>query len=198
VRPELSTNKKADAPTSASKQETISMMDHIHDLTDSQSPPHHEDSEYATVGCALLDPTGEALRKMTKIIGPADLFGLNDQIVFASCLAVAEAHGCVDIALVHEYLAESGKLAEIDGPMTLLRYMESVNHVAHAEYYARVVLKNSIRRQVIHCARELFVAAWEAHEPLDSLRQRAHVLAEMLESRMSALRSQDLNGEGLQ
>lgn len=174
------------------------MTEHIHELTDSQSPPHHEDSEYAAVGCALLDPTGEALRRMTKIIGPADLFGFNDQIVFASCLAVADAHGCVDIALVHDYLAESGKLAEIDGPMGLLRYMEAVNHIAHAEHYARVVLKNSIRRQVIHCARELFVAAWEAHEPLDSLRERAHVLAETLDTRMSALRAKDQEGEGLE
>ena len=176
------------------------MTDHIHELTDSQSPPNHEDSEYAAVGCALLDPTGEALRKMTKIIGPADLFGFNGQIVFASCQAVADAdaHGCVDIALVHDYLAESGKLAEIDGPMGLLRFMESVNHVAHAEFYARVVLKNSIRRQVIHQGRELFVAAWEAHEPLDSLRERAHVLAEMLDTRMSALRSQDQEREGLE
>ena len=174
------------------------MTDHIHELSDTQSPPHHEDSEYATVGCALLDPTGEALWKITKIIGPADLFGFNDQIVFASCLAVADAHGCVDIALVHDYLAESGKLAEIDGPMGLLRYLEAVNHVAHAESDARVVLKNSIRRQVIHCARELLVAAWEAHEPLDSLRERAHTLAETLESRMSALRSRDHETEGLQ
>ena len=174
------------------------MTDHLHELTDSQSPPHHEDSEYAAVGCALLDPTGEALRRMTKIIGPADLFGFSDQIVFASCLAVAEAHGCVDIALVHEYLAESGKLAEIDRPMGLLRYMEAVNHVVHAEHYARIVLKNSIRRQVIHQGRELFVAAWEAHEPLDSLRERAHVLAETLDTRMSALRSQDQEREGLE
>lgn len=174
------------------------MTDHTYELTDTQSPPHHEDSEYAAVGCALLDPTGEALRRMTKIIGPADLFGFNDQIVFASCLAVAEAHGCVDIALVHDYLAESGKLAEIDGPMGLLRYMEAVNHVAHAEFYARVVLKNSIRRQVANHARELFAEAWEAHKPLDTLCEHAHVLAETLDTRMSALRTQDRNGEGLQ
>jgi len=174
------------------------MADHIPELTDYQSPPHHEDSEYAAVGCALIDPTGEALRRMTKIIGPADLFGFNDQIVFASCLTVLDAHGCVDITLVHDYLAESGKLAEIDGPMGLLRYMEAVNHTAHAEFYARVVLKNSIRRQVSNQARELFSVAWEAHEPLDSLRERAHVLAETIDTRMSALRTQERNGEGLQ
>ena len=178
------------------------MTDHIHELTDSQSPPHHEDSEYAAVGCALLDPTGEALRKMTKIIGPADLFGFNGQIVFASCQAVADAdadaHGCVDIALVHDYLAESGKLAEIDGPMGLLRFMESVNHVAHAEFYARVVLKNSIRRQVANHARELFAVAWEAHEPLDTLCERAHVLTETLDNRMSALRPIDRERGGQQ
>ena len=174
------------------------MTDHIHELTDSQSPPHHEDSEFATVGCALLDPTGEALRKMTKIIGPKDLFGFNDQIVFASCLTFLDAHGCVDIALVHDYLAESGKLAEIDGPMGLLRYMEAVNHVAHAEFYAGVVLKNSIRRQVCNDARELFAVAWAAREPLTSLRERAHVLAETLDTRMSALRSKDQDQGGLQ
>jgi len=167
-------------------------------LIDSQSPPHHEDSEYAAVGCALLDPTGEALRRMTKIIGPADLFGFNDQIVFASCLTVLDAHGCVDITLVHDYLAESGKLAEIDGPMGLLRYMEAVNHVAHAEYYARNVLKNSIRRQVCNHTRELFSVAWEAHEPLDSLRERAHVLAKTIDTRMSALRSKDQERGGLE
>ena len=176
------------------------MTDHIHELTDSQSPPHHEDSEYAAVGCALLDPTGEALRKMTKIIGPADLFGFNGQIVFASCQAVADAdaHGCVDIALVHDYLAESGKLAEIDGPMGLLRFMESVNHVAHAEFYAGVVRKNSIRRDVCNHARELFAVAWEAHEPLDTLRERAHVLAETLDARMAALRPIDCERGGQQ
>jgi replicative DNA helicase len=135
---------------------------------------------------------------MTKIIGPADLFGFNDQIVFASCLAVAEAHGCVDVALVHDYLAESGKLAEIDGPMGLLRYMEAVNHTAHAEHYARVVLKNSIRRQVCNEARELFAVAWEAHEPLDTLRDRVHVLAETLDTRMSALRTKDQERGGLE
>ena len=174
------------------------MTDHTYELTDSQSPPHHEDSEYAAVGCALLDPTGEALRRMTKIIGPADLFGFNDQIVFASCLTVLDAHGCVDIALVHDYLAESGKLAEIDGPMGLLRYQEAVNHVAHAEFYARVVLKNSIRRQVANHARELFAVAWEAHEPLDTLCERAHVLTETLDNRMSALRPIDRERGGQQ
>lgn len=174
------------------------MTDHIDGLRDDQSPPHHEDSEYAAVGCALIDPTGEALRRMTKIIGPADLYGFNDQIVFASCLTVLEAHGCVDVTLVHDYLAESGKLAEIDGPMGLLKYMEAVNFVVHAEHYARIVLKNSIRRQVYHAARDLAIAAHEAHDPLDSLRERAHILAETLDSRMSALRTQGQEREGLQ
>ena len=164
----------------------------------SQCPPHHEDSEYAAVGCALLDPTGEALRKMTKIIVPADLFGTNDQIVFAACLAVAEAHGCVDVVLVHEHLCESGKLSEIDGATTLIHFMEAVNHVAHAEFYARVVLKNSIRRQVINQGRELIAAAQAAREPIVSLRERAHILAETLDTRMSALRSKDREQEGLQ
>lgn len=174
------------------------MTDHIYLLTDTQSPPHHEDSEFAAVGCALLDPTGETLRRMTKIIGPADLFGFNDQLVFASCLAVAEAHGCVDVVLVHEYLNETGKLAEIDGAMGLIRYMEAVNHVAHADHYARVVLKNSIRRQVCDQTRELFAVAREAHESLDALRQRAHALVETLDSRMAALRPQDREQGGLQ
>lgn len=174
------------------------MKDDNHELPVSQSPPHHEDSEFATIGCALIDPTGDALRRMTAIIQPNDLYGFNDQIVFSSCLAVLEAHGCVDVTLVHDYLAESGKLAEIDGPMGLLKYMEAVNHVAHAEFYARVVLKNSIRRQVCNHTRELFSVAWEAHEPLDSLRERAHVLAETLDTRMSALRPIDCERGGQQ
>lgn len=123
------------------------MTDHIHELTDAQCPPHHEDCELAAVGCAMLDPTGEALRKMTAIISADDLFHLVDRIIFTSCLAVANAHGVVDIALLHDYLLESGQLTEIDGPLTLIHFQEAVNHTAHAEYYARVVLKNSIRLQ---------------------------------------------------
>ena len=164
----------------------------------SQCPPHHEDSEYASVGCALLDPTGQALRRMTKIIGPADLYGSNDQIVFAACQTVADAYGCVDVALVHEHLCESGKLSHIDGATTLIHFMEAVNHVAHAEFYARVVLKNSIRRQVINQGRELICAAQAACEPLDSLCDRVLVLGELLTTRMSALRSQDRQEGGLQ
>ena len=200
MRPALRTNVNgSDGDTSrAAKKPNLAVTDHIHELIESQCPPHHEDSELASVGCALLDPTGQALKRMTKIIGPADLFGFNDQIVFASCLAVSEAHGCVDIVLVHDHLAEAGKLAEIDGPMTLLRYMEAVNHVVHAEYYARIVLKNSIRRQVINHGRELIAAAQAACEPLDSLRDRVQVLGEMLDTRMSALRSNDREQEGLQ
>ncbi len=174
------------------------MTDDIHELTDSQSPPHHEDSEYAAVGCALIDPTGDALRRMTKIIQPKDLFGFNDQTVFASCLAVAKSYGCVDVALVHEYLAESGKLAEIGGPMALAHYMDAVTLTAHAEFYAQVVLKNSIRREVCNQTRGLFAVAWEAHEPLDRLRERAHVLAETLDIRMSALRTIDRERGGQQ
>ena len=174
------------------------MTDHISYLDGSQCPPHHEDSEYAAVGCALLDPTGQALRRMTKIIGPADLYGTNDQIVFAACQAVADTCGCVDVALVHEHLCESGKLSEIDGATTLLHFEEAVNHVAHAEFYARVVLKNSIRRQVINHGRELISAAQAACEPLDSLYARVHVLGELLNTRMSALRSQDCEQGGLQ
>ncbi len=174
------------------------MTEDIHELTDSQSPPHHEDSEYAAVGCALIDPTGEALRKMTKIIGPTDLFGFNDQTVFASCQVVAESYGCVDAVLVHEYLAESGKLAEIGGPMALAHYMDAVTLTTHAEFYARVVLKNSIRRQVIHQARELIDAAQAACVPLKTLSEFAHFLTESLELRMSVLRSQDREQGGLQ
>lgn len=174
------------------------MAEHIYKLTDSQSPPHHEDSEYAAVGCALIDHTGDALRRMTKIIQPTDLFGFNEQTVFASCLAVAESYGCVDAVLVHEYLAESGKLAEIGGSMALAHYMDAVTLTAHAEFYARVVLKNSIRRQVIHQARELIDAAQAACAPLETLRECAHVLAKTLDIQMSALRTKDLEQGGLQ
>ncbi len=172
------------------------MSQRITIAVESQCPPHHEDCEFAAVGCAMLDPTGEALRKMTAIISPQDLFHVVDRIVFTSCLAVADAYGCVDIALLHDHLEEFGLLAEIDGPLTLLRYQEAVPHTAHAEYYARVVLKNSIRRQVIIQGRDLIDAAQAKRESLKSLRDRVQVLAEMLDSKMLALRPQDCGQEG--
>lgn len=162
----------------------------------SQCPPHHEDCESAAVGSAMLDPTGEALRKMTAIITPNDLFRHVDRIVFTACLEVANAYGVVDIALLHDYLVESGQLAEIDGPLTLLKYQEAVPNTAHAEYYARVTLKNSIRRQVIDESRELIDAAQAQRESLTSLRNRVQALGELLDKKMLGLRPQDCDHGG--
>lgn len=174
------------------------MTDHIDGLRDDQSPPHHEDSEYAAVGCALIDPTGEALRRMTTIIGPTDFFDGRAAIVYEACLTVADSLGRVDAVLVHEHLCESGRLSEIGGPMTLEWYRDAVAHTVHAEHYARIVAKNAIRRQVYHAARDLAIAAHEAHESLDTLRDRVRHLAEMVDTRMPLLRPIDRERGGLE
>lgn len=132
---------------------------------------------------------------MTAIITPDDLFRHVDRIVFTACLEVANTYGVVDIALLHDFLVESGQLAEIDGPLTLIHFQEAVPHSAHAEYYARVVLKNSLRRQVIDQCRELIDAAQAKREPLTSLRNRVQALAEMLDKKMLGLRPQDCDCE---
>jgi replicative DNA helicase len=134
---------------------------------------------------------------MATIIDANDFHDGRGRIVFEACRAVLDAHGVVDVVLVHEHLCETGLLSEIGGPLTLEWYCAAVAHAAHAEHYARVVAKNAIRRAVYHAARDLAIAAHEAHESIDALRDRAHAIVKLLDARTASLRPIDRERGGL-
>ncbi|HOC30322.1 MAG TPA: replicative DNA helicase [Treponemataceae bacterium] len=129
-------------------------------------PPHNLEAEQATLGALLLD--SEAIGTVIRYLRPDNFYSLQNQKIFSAIISLFNKGQRSDLITITEELRGSGLLDAAGGPGYVASLTDTVPTSANVEYYARVVLENSVRRALLNISYSIIA---EAHD--DSTESRA-------------------------
>ena len=129
-------------------------------------PPNNLEAEQATLGALLLD--SEAVGVVIRYLRPDDFYALQNQKIYQAILSLFNKGERADIITITEELRQTGLLDAAGGPGYIASLTDTVPTSANVEYYAKVVLENSIRRTLLVISNKIIA---EAHN--ESIESRA-------------------------
>ena len=120
---------------------------------DTRIPPQALDAEMAVLGSMLLDK--EALEDSLEILQPQHFYKEAHQVIFAAIKNMADRNQAVDIVTLVEELKRQKVLTKVGGEVYLAQLESKVSTAAHAKYYAEIVYKKFVVRDLITTATQL-------------------------------------------
>ena len=136
--------------------------------------PHSKDAEEAVLGSMFRNPL--ALADVVTFLKPRDLVHPPYRHVYAAMAALFERGDAVDYHTVADELQRLGTYAAVGGVLTLSELNVATPTSAHIVYYARIVANHALRRRFIDAAQHVAELAWDVHQDVDAVRQRAEAL----------------------
>ena len=122
-------------------------------LLEERIPPQALDAEMAVLGSMLLDK--DALTDALEILRPEHFYKEAHQVIFAAIKDLADRSAAVDIITLVEELKRQKNLTKVGGEVYLAQLEGKVSTAAHAKYYAELVYKKFVIRDLIRTATTL-------------------------------------------
>ena len=151
-------------------------------------PPHSLEAEMSVLGAMLLAP--EAIGIVVQYLDADCFYRPQHQALFQAVVQLYDENKPVDLVLLREALASSGRLEEVGGVEYLVTLADSTPTVANAEYYARVVKEKALLRALIQAAAEIIR---DAHGQGDSPEK----ILDRCEERIFAVTERKIIGQAL-
>jgi len=122
-------------------------------------PPHNIEAEEAVIGSLIVDP--DAIDK-TDFLKPEAFFREKNRWLYGACLSLRERKEAINQITVAQELARQGKLEEVGGIAYLSHLVSVLPTSIHVEYYARIVHRLAVMRQLIDAAGRIAAIGYEA------------------------------------
>ena len=148
--------------------------------------PSDVDAEEAVLASLLVDE--DAIFKVQGEVRPEDFYREQNRWTYEACLALGERGEAINQVTVAHELARRDRLEEAGGPSFLSRIVGDLPTPIGVEYYARIVQRDSIYRNLIGITKQIAEMAYEGGPKLDAVLGRAEEL-------ILALRSGDKFGD---
>ncbi|MFQ5861568.1 MAG: replicative DNA helicase [Candidatus Brocadiales bacterium] len=137
-------------------------------------PPQSLDAEVSLLGAMLLD--NAVIDTALQYLSKDSFYKTAHQEVFRVIVELYDKNQAVDLVLLKDELERRGCLEKVGGRDYLLELEEAVPAVANAEYYARLIRDNAIRRGLVEAAVKIQKDTYENREDLDSLLDKSEKL----------------------
>lgn len=124
-----------------------------------RTPPHDAAAERGVVGSILIDP--RRLDEVAGIIQASDFHNDALATLYRHLREMSDAVQVIDVELLTDRLRRSGDLATIGGTAFLAELLQSVPVAAHAVHYAKIVARDSRKRQIIRTATVMLSDAYD-------------------------------------
>lgn len=134
-------------------------------------PPQNLDAEISLLGSLLLD--GETIGVVADIIKEDDFYKKEHKLIFSAVLSLFSSQKPVDVLSVANGLKERRKLVEVGGNSYLTSLVNSVPTSSNASYYAEIVRKKKILRDLISVSHSISQLGYEENEDVDMLLDEA-------------------------
>ena len=137
-------------------------------------PPHNVEAEQSLLGSMFLSI--DAVENCLPLVSAEDFYRPAHQRIFA---AIAQLHArgeAIDQITVAARLESSGELEAAGGKPYILDVASMVPTAANAEYYARIVKRTSMLRQLIDASTRIQAIGYENPDDIDEVVERAEKL----------------------
>lgn len=143
--------------------------------------PHNQEAEQALLGSLLIDH--DSLLDLN-FLQPADFFIERNGWVYEAIKTLYEKQTPADMVTLRDYLDRQGRLDEIGGDAYLSQLINATPTSIHAEYYARIVERDAIKRRLMDTAAKIAKMAYESDEPEELLGKAESLLLETVSNRV--------------
>lgn len=133
-----------------------------------RTPPHNLEAEESVIGSLLI---GGELNLIS--LSPSDFFTDSLGTIFQACLCVVDKGGPLNTVLVADELSRMGKLAVVGGAAVLSRLVANCPTSLDLEFYADIVKRDSVFRQLILAGRNIENMGFEAQGEVGTVLQTA-------------------------
>lgn len=134
-------------------------------------PPHNTEAERAMLGSVMLRP--EVMYEVTDLAYPASFYSEKHRLIFETMLELFSKRNPTDLLTVSARLKEKNMLEEIGGNSYLSDLVNSVPSSANAAYYAAIIQKKHIARNLISAADFISSLGYDEAEELEELLDQA-------------------------
>ena len=153
------------------------------DLKD-KIPPHNLEAEQATIGAMLLD--WSSVSDVITYLRADRFYSQQNQIIFDSMMSLFSRGVKGDLLTLIDDLTKSGKLEAAGGISYISSLTDVVPTSANVDYYAKIVLDQSTRRDLIKISSEIKANSFdETHESrsiLEDAEQKIFKLTDLNQS----------------
>ena len=136
--------------------------------------PHDIDAEESVIGSILID--SDSLNRVTSFLKAADFYGEKNRWCYDACIALANRDEAVNQVTVAHELSLEERLESVGGTSYLSHLVMVVPTSVHVEYYARIVQRTSIMRQLIRTGGDIAAIGYEGGVDADSVLSKAEDL----------------------
>lgn len=131
-------------------------------LLEERIPPQAIDAEMAVLGSMMLD--AEAADAVFEVLKAEHFYREAHQKIFTVMQEMADRSRALDIITLTEELRRKKILTQIGGEVYLSQLMDKVTTAAHARYYAEIVYKKAVVRQLIRTGTSLVQRCYKEDE----------------------------------
>jgi len=134
--------------------------------------PHNIEAEVAVIGALLFDPA--QVTNVVRYVKASDFYLEKHQWMFTAILN-AISQGNPDVITVSSELDKDGKLEAVGGVEAVMEFVNSTPSAPHAAHYAKIVLTESINRQIIELSEQMIDIGYDKQKALDDKLQELRV-----------------------
>ncbi len=134
----------------------------VSNTVEERIPPQDLNAEMAVLGSMMLDK--EALTDALEILKPNHFYKSSHEKIFQIMQEMADRNQVVDIVTLAAELKRAGFLTQVGGEIYLTQLEDKVVTAAHAKYYAEIVYKKFVVRDLIRTATGLVQRCYKEEE----------------------------------
>lgn len=134
-------------------------------------PPHNLEAERALLGSIMLRP--DAMYEVMEVLSPQSFYAEKHRLLYGTMHELFTKRSPTDMLSVASRLSEKGLLEEIGGNSYLADLVNSVPSAANAEYYAQIVQKKSIARNLISAGDHISSLGYDEEQEIDEILDQA-------------------------
>lgn len=137
-------------------------------------PPHNLEAEQSLLGAVLL--SSDTIAEVLEVVKPADFYREAHRKIFDVVIDLFSRGEPVDAVTVAEILKSRGLLEGVGGLSYLHTLVAGVPTAANAKYYAQIVERNSVLRNLISAATQIATLGYEGAEEIETVIDQAESL----------------------
>ncbi len=117
------------------------------------------EAEAAVISAVILDPS--AMAKVADFLEPEHMFSEAHRWIYAACVALRRASSPIDTTLVHTWLCDQGRLAQVGGAGYITEILDASPAVSNVREHAIVVYDKWRVRQVIRACQKIVAVGYD-------------------------------------
>jgi replicative DNA helicase len=148
-----------------------------------EQPPNNLEAESAVLGSILVD--SDCLIDLSASLKPEDFYLERHSWIYQGMVDLFGRGKPIDIILLSDLLKERGQLDEVGGDGYLVSLLNQTPTALHAEHYARLVERDSLRRRLLQAAGKVARLAYSEAEPDEMLSQAGKIVYSVASDRQT-------------